>query len=349
MTMRKQAFLIGLGVFLVSAAVVWARQTNPSQQPPPPGPAAGQGAIVRNVNLVDVLFTVTDKHGNLITDLQKKDFKVFDDGVQQEITSFSQPVDLPLRIGLVLDTSNSIQRRLKFEQDAAINFLYSTLRLNKDQAFLMTVDSGPQIIHAFTGDDNALRDSILQQRAGGGTALYDGIYEASNFLLNKAPLPKGPDPEVRRVLVVISDGDDNDSDHTQNAAVDMAQRAGEIIYTISSSAQWVDMTEDVKPTKGLDRKYAKTEGDHVLEDMAEQTGGRAFFPYYVDDLGQAFIDIKDELRHQYALAYTPAGRTADGKFHKIRVEVDQKHLKVRARKGYYAIPPAASPEASLKP
>src|SRR5262249_39011591 len=163
--------------------------------------------------------SVVTKRQKLVTDLQKEDFKVFDDGAQQEITAFSQPTDLPLRIGMVLDTSNSIRERLKFEQDAAIDFIFNALRRDRDQAFLMTFDDGPQIIKKFTGDSGELRDTILKQRAGGGTALYDAVYMASQVLLNDSPVPAGPNPDVRRVLVVISDGDDNTSNHSRGDAV----------------------------------------------------------------------------------------------------------------------------------
>ena len=202
-------------VFLAAAVVVGAQQPQAPAQPPSaasaPAQDSRQGTIVRNVNLVDVLFSVVTKREKLITDLNKENFKVFDDNVQQEIVSFSQPTDLPLRIGMVLDTSNSIRERLKFEQDAAIDFIFNALRRGKDQAFLMTFDDGPQVIESFTGDTSDLRDTILKQRAGGGTALYDAVYSASAELLNKSPLPPGPNPDVRRVLVVISDGDDNSS------------------------------------------------------------------------------------------------------------------------------------------
>jgi Ca-activated chloride channel family protein len=351
-TLKKQTLRIGIPILLAAAAVVGAQQAqppaqrqSPSQPPVAQGaanPADRQGTIVRNVNLVDVLFSVVTKKEKLVTDLNKEDFKVFDDGAQQEITSFSQPTDLPLRIGMVLDTSNSIRARLKFEQDAAIDFLFNALRRGRDQAFLMTFDDGPQIIKEFTGDGGELRDTILKQRAGGGTALYDAVYEASNHLLNQSPLPPGPNPDVRRVLVVISDGDDNSSNRSRGAAVEMAQRAGIIIYTISTSTDWVDINEEKDPAKRINRKYLKGEGDHVLDQLAGETGGRAFFPYKVDDLGQSFLDIGDELRHQYALSYSPAGRMPDGKYHMIRVQVDRKDLIVRARKGYYYIPTPAS-------
>lgn len=306
-----------------------------------------QGAIVRSVNLVDVLFSVVTKREKLVTDLNKEDFKVFDDNVQQEITSFAQPTDLPLRIGMVLDTSNSIRDRLKFEQDAAIDFIFNAIRRERDQAFLMSFDDGPQVIEGFTGDTGDLRDTILKQRAGGGTSLYDAVYMASQELLTKSPVPRGPNPDVRRVLVVISDGDDNSSNHSRGEAVEAAQRAGVIIYTISTSTEWVNIDDQSDPNKRINRKFEKNEGDRVLEQLAQETGGRAFFPYRVDDLGQSFLDIGDELRHQYALAYSPAGRGPDGKYHTIRIQVDRKDVVVRTRKGYYAN--AAPPPSTLRP
>jgi len=336
--MTKRALGIGLSIALLAAAVLRAQQSQPPAQPQASDQANRQGTIVKNVNLVDVLYSVVTKREKLITDLNKEDFKVFDDGVQQEITSFSQPTDLPLRIGMVLDTSNSIRDRLKFEQDAAIDFLFNALRRGKDQAFLMTFDDGPQIIKDFSGDTGDLRDTILKQRAGGGTALYDAVYAASQQLLDKSPLPPGPNPDVRRVLVVISDGDDNSSNRSRGAAVEMAQRAGVIIYSISTSTQWVNVDDERDPAKRVNRKYEKGEGDHVLEQLAGETGGRAFFPYRVDDLGQSFLDIGDELRHQYALAYSPGGRAPDGRFHTIRIQVGRKDVIVRARKGYYSVP-----------
>ena len=349
--MKKRALWIATLGFLVAVAAVSAQQAQPQAPPaqsPPQAPQQvdRQGAIVRNVNLVEVLFSVVTKHEKLVTDLTRDDFKVYDDGVQQEITSFSQPTDLPLRIGMVLDTSNSIRERLKFEQDAAIDFIFNALRRGKDQAFLMTFDDGPQIIKDFTGDTGEIRDTILKQRAGGGTSLYDAVYAASDHLLKYSPLPPGPNADVRRVLVVISDGDDNSSNHSRGESVEMSQRAGVIIYSISTSTDWISAEDEKNPTKRISRKYEKEEGDKVLEQLALETGGRAFFPYQVDDLGQSFLDIGDELRHQYALAYSPAGRSPDGKYHTIKIQTDRKDVVVRARKGYYSIPiplPPAKP------
>lgn len=319
----------------------------PPQNPQQPAPPVAQSdqTLIRTVNLVDVLFTVLNRRNKLVSDLDKNDFKIFDDKQLQEIRFFSKQTDLPLRIGMLLDTSNSIRDRIKFEQDASVNFLFSVLRRNKDEAFIMTFDDQPQIIQPFTSDTGLLRDQIVQTRAGGGTAIYDAIYDACEKQLSHPPRPPGDQPDVvRRVMILISDGEDNLSQHTRSEAVEMAQRTSVVIYTISTSTQWVSLSE-TDPSKMGDRKYLKTEGDKILEDIAEETGGRAFFPYHVDDLDQSFQDIGDELRNQYSIAYAPTNYVVDGRYHRIRIEVpDHKGYQVRARRGYYARANAASPQ-----
>jgi VWFA-related protein len=314
----------------------------PSQQtaPPPGQPAQATSNPIRTTtNLVDVQFTVVNRRQKFVTDLQKENFRVMDDGVAQSIESFSRQTDMPLRIGLLLDTSNSIRERLSFEQDAAFDFLYNVIRRGKDQAFLMTFDDQPEVIQGFTDNLDTLRNAIDRQRAGGGTALYDAIYQACATQMMHPPPPPGSTQEFRRVLVVISDGDDNLSQRSRSEALEMAQRVGVVIYTISSSTQWVMPDNEADKTEGADRKYFKAGGDLVLQGLADSTGGRGFFPYKVDDLNQSFLDIGDELRSQYSLAYAPYGRLVDGKFHNIKIVVDQKDLIVRARAGYYAAPP----------
>jgi Ca-activated chloride channel family protein len=305
----------------------------PNQQPA----QQGKQTIISIVNLVDVLFTVLDRRNKLVPALDKVDFKIYDDKSLQEIRYFSKQTDLPLRIGMLLDTSNSIRDRIKFEQDASVNFLFSVLRHNKDEAFVMTFDDEPQIIQPFTGDAGALRDQIVNTRAGGGTAIYDAIYEACVKELSHPPRPPGDQPDVvRRVMILISDGDDNLSTHTRSEAIEMAQRTSVVIYTISTSTQWVSLSQ-TDPNKMGDRKFHLTEGDKVLQDVAEETGGRAFFPYHVDDLDQSFQDIGDELRNQYSIAYLPTNYVLDGRYHKIRIEVpEHKGYQVRARRGYFA-------------
>lgn len=314
-------------------------QTSNQQQAPNQQPSQSGQTFRREVNLVDVLFTVLNRRNKLVPDLEQGDFKVFDEGKPQEIRYFSKQTDLPLRIGMLLDTSNSIRDRIKFEQDASVSFLFSVLRRNKDEAFVMTFDDEPQIIQPFTSDAGALRDQITGTRAGGGTAIYDAIYEACSKQLNHPPRPPGDQPDVvRRVMILISDGEDNLSLRTRSEAIELAQRTSVVIYTISTSTQWVSLSE-TNPEKTGDRKYHLTDGDKILQDLAEQTGGRAFFPYHVDDLDQSFQDIGDELRNQYSIAYQPANYVLDGRYHRIRLEVpEHKGYQVRARRGYYARP-----------
>ncbi|HXJ04738.1 MAG TPA: VWA domain-containing protein [Candidatus Acidoferrum sp.] len=321
-----------------------SQQSQPGEQAAPP---QSQQRIVQVVNLVDVLFTVLNRRNKLVPDLQKEDFKVFDEKFPQEIRYFSRQTDLPLRIGMLVDTSNSIRDRIKFEQDASINFLFSVLRRGRDEAFVMTFDDEPQVVQAFTGDAGLLRDQILQTRAGGGTAVYDAIYDACQNELSHPPRPPGDQPDVvRRVMIVISDGDDNLSSHTRSEAIEMAQRTSVVIYTISTSTQWIQLSQ-TDPDKLADRKTHLTEGDKVLQDLAEETGGRAFFPYHVDDLDQSFQDIGDELRNEYSIAYIPTNYVLDGRYHRIRIEVpDHKGYQVRARRGYFA---RANREGSSQP
>jgi Ca-activated chloride channel family protein len=340
--------LLATGGFL--PVVLGAKQQ--AQQPPPP-PAqsnSAQSTIPVNVDLVPVIFSVTNRRQKFVTDLQKEDFRVLEDGKPQEIRFFSRETDLPLRVALLLDTSNSIRERLKFEQEAAIDFLFNVIRRQKDRAFLMTFDDEPTIIQDYTDNVGSLRDAIMKERAGGGTALYDAVYYACEQRLMNPPKPAAPSVELRRVLVVISDGDDTLSKHSRSEAIELAQRAGVVVYTISSSTQWVTAEEETDQNKRVGRKYHMEPGDKALQQMADETGGRAFFPYRVDDLGQSFQDIGDELRSQYSLAYTPANRSADGRFRKIQIQMERREYKdliIRARRGYYA--PRTSADTALPP
>lgn len=330
------------------------QQQQPQPQPPPPNQQdtqQSQTTIKVPVNLVDVLATVLNRRNKLVSDLTKEDFKIIDDNATQEIRYFNRQSDIPLRIGLLLDTSNSIRDRIKFEQDAAVNFMYTVLRRGKDQAFAMTFDDQPQIIQSFTGDTGLLRDQVLKTRAGGGTAVYDAVYEACAKQLSNPPRPPGDQQDVvRRVMILISDGEDNLSDHTKSEAVEMAQRTGVVIYTISTSIQWVTTTaeKDCRATGSC--KYHLTEGDQILQSLAEETGGRSFYPYHVDDLDQSFQDIGDELRNQYQITYNPTNFVPNGKYHRIKIELPKfGGYQVRARRGYYARPNAGDAGLTTTP
>ena len=334
---------------LVISSTTLRAQQAPRQTAPPAAQQQQGPPIVTEVRLVDVIFTVLNRRQKFVTDLTKENFQVFEDGQPQDIRFFSRQTDLPLRVGMLLDTSNSIRDRMKFEQEAATDFFFSNIRRGKDQAFLMIFDNEPSIIEDFTGDTDKLRDTINRQRSGGGTALYDAIYVACSERLSKPPLPSGPSPEVRRVLVVISDGDDTHSVRAKSESIEACQRAGVVVYAISTSTQWVAATEAADPTKRANRKIFKEPGDNTLDQLTKETGGRAFFPYRVDDLAQSFQDIGDELRSQYSLAYVPQSKSIDGAFRKIKIEVDRKGLIVRARKGYYVPRTVTITPASTRP
>ncbi len=349
--------LLPLAALLVVAAAGFAQAQQsppgpaPSTEPAPPVPLSPQdqtqqlpGApeppIKVTTGLVHLVVTVMDHHHSFITDLDKSDFKILENGTPQDIRFFGRETDLPLRIGLLLDTSNSIRPRLDFEKDAAIDFLTQVIRRNKDEAFLVTFDNEPQIIQDYTGDVGLLESAIRDQRAGGGTALNDAIVMASQKLIHP-PLPKGPDAEVRRVIVIISDGNDNLSDHALSDATDAAIRSEAAIFTISTNTDWLSIDDASKP-----KKYNLDPGDKVMQSFADQTGGQSYFPYRVDDLAESFVDIGNELRSQYYIAYLPAGPAPRGEYRKIEVETDRKGLIVRTRKGYYAVaPPSGGPSA----
>lgn len=342
--MRRSLFAALLTTVLaVSPGAIPAQQP---QSPAAPAQKPGQvPGITTQVNLVNVIATVLNRRQKFVTDLEKPDFHVTEDGKLQDIEFFSRETDLPLRVGLLLDTSNSIRERLKFEQEAAIDFLHNTIRRKKDQAFLMIFDNEPSIIQDFTDDLGTLTEAIQKQRAGGGTALYDAIEMASRKLSTVAAPPGSANAAIRRVLVVISDGDDNLSSRSRGESVEMAQRGEVAVYCISSSTDWVSSIEESNLAKRADRKLHKTENDQVLEQFSDETGGRVFFPYKLDDLAASFQDIGDELRSQYQLAYAPSNKLFDGKFRRIHIEVVRKGLNVRARKGYYATRASAAASA----
>lgn len=273
--------------------------------------------IRRAVDEVNVVFTVSDKHGRFVKDLKRNDFKVIDDAKPaQEIRSFRSETDLPLQVGLLVDASNSVRDRFKFEQESAIEFLNQIIRLKYDRAFVVGFDVTPEVMQDFTDNTELLSKGVRGLRPGGGTAMYDALYFACRDKLLKAP-SRGT---VRRAIILLSDGEDNQSHVSREEAIEMAQRAEVIVYTISTNITG-----------------SRAKGDKILERIAEATGGRAFFPFQIRDVADAFAEIQDELRSQYALSYKPADFRQDGRFRTIEIVAqDKKNLKVRARRGYYA-------------
>jgi VWFA-related protein len=268
------------------------------------------------VNEVNVLFIATDKHGKFVRDLNQNDFSILDDHKPpQAILNFRRETDLPLHMGLLVDVSGSVNGRFDFEQGAATSFLEHTVRAHFDKAFIVGFNTKSQVAQDFTDNVQLLSAGVHRLRNGGGTALYDAVYRAckEKFLKDR------PDRPVRKAIVIVSDGEDNQSEFSKAQAIEMAQRAEVIIYAIS--------TDD----SGLVMR-----GDKVLEQLAEATGGRAFFPFKMKDITRSFAAIEDELRSQYVVSYKPANFDADGRYRSIEISSLKKDLQVRARKGYFA-------------
>jgi len=272
--------------------------------------------IILDVTRVNMLFTVTDRKGRFVTDLTKDDFQVFENKTPQTIAEFTAETDLPLRLGILIDTSNSIRERFKFEQEAAISFINSVVRFGHDKAMVVSFDTSAELVADLIDDTEKLQAAIRSLRPGGGTALYDAIYFACRDKLAKDQ----PRHKFRRAIVLVSDGDDNQSQVSRDQALEMAQKADVVIYAISTNV-----------IRG------ETDGDKILKYLTAETGGQAFFPFKVEDLEQSFENIANELRHQYNVFYRPEPLKTDGLYHTVDLKVKgRKDLVVRCRKGYYA-------------
>lgn len=291
-----------------------AAAVSPSAKPPSDDIPSG-GTIRTRSDEVNVIFTVTDKHGKFVKDLKQSQFRVLDDSrPPKQIMTFEAETNLPLRVGLLIDASNSIRDRFLFEQQAATRFLQQTVRPKTDKAFVLAFDEVWDVTQDFTNDLDKLTKGVKVIRPGGGTAMWDAVYYACRDKLMK----ESSGQTVRRVIILVSDGDDNQSRALRSEAVEMAQRAGVIVYTISTNLSNIHDT-----------------GDHNLKMLAEATGGQAFFPFKLENLDDDFNDIQTELRSQYSISYKPDQFEANGQFRAIQIIPEDKKLKIRAKKGYY--------------
>ena len=286
---------------------------------PAPGTSSEQAeleTIRKRVDEVNVVFTVTDKHKRFVKNLSESDFKVLDDGrPPQAVVHFRRETQLPLRVALLVDASSSIRERFKFEQEASIEFFSQIIRPKFDKAMVLGFDSTSEVTQDFTDQTELLGKGVQMLRPGGGTALYDALYYACRDKLAKAD----PGLTVRRAIVLLSDGEDNQSHATREEAIEMALRAEVVVYAISTN-----ISSGARP------------GDKELERIAEATGGRVFFPFHIEDVANYFSEIQDELRSQYAIAYKPSTFAFDGRFRTIDISTLDRKFKVRSRKGYYA-------------
>jgi Ca-activated chloride channel homolog len=275
----------------------------------------GEQTITLDVNRVNMLFTVSDKKGRFVTDLKKDDFELTEEKKPQQIVEFVAESDLPLRLAVVVDTSNSIRDRFRFQQEAAVEFINSVMR-PEDKAVVISFDTGPELVSDLTSNTGDLAKAVRSLRPGGGTSFYDAVYYACRDKLQEDQ----PRHKFRRALIVLSDGDDNQSRMSRDQALEMAHKADVVLYAISSN-----------------NSGAEQDGDKVLRYFTKETGGLVFFPFKVQDLAQSFENIANELRHQYSILYRPDPPKLDGQFHEVGIKVKtRKDLVVRARKGYYA-------------
>jgi len=318
MRFAKKVLLVCIPVGMaLSALSAWPQE--PAQQPP---------VIRTQVNLVNLFVTVRDKNKRIVTDLKQEDFKVQEDGQPQQIAFFSKEVTLPITLAMLLDTSGSEQYMLASIQDAGGQFMNRVLRKG-DEALVMSFDSDVDLLSDFTDDrgqlDRAIRKARINIPSAGsignnpgpigsrqitGTALYDAIYLACNEKLNTEA--------GRKAIVIVTDAQDEGSKVRLEEAVEAAQRTDTVVHILLVG----------------DSRFGINSG--VAHKITEETGGRSIYVNSEKHLVEAFDQISEELRSQYTLGYYPTNAARDGKFRKIKVEMNNHDLKVLARKGYYA-------------
>ena len=265
---------------------------------------------------VDLWFTARDRHNHWVTNLSENDIRVLDDGQPpKSVVKFQSQVDMPLRVGLIIDTSDSVANRLALEESSAAHFLQEAVNPAKDLAFVVGFNKEPKLAQDLSSDTNALSRSIRNLQFGGTTALYDAVYYACERLA-KHP-ESGP---ARRVLIVLTDGEDNSSHFRADQAIDAAIRANVIIIALDTS-EWPNPS---------DPRYK------WFKEMAEVTGGMLVQADNKGDMAKAFKDIPRQLRSHYLLAYVPAELNQDGRYRKIQLRTKRHGLHMFYRRGYYA-------------
>jgi len=329
------------------------QQAKPSPSPTPRTreelPQDSDEVVKVETNLTNLFFTAADKNKRFISDLKAEDIRVFEDGQPQEIFTFQQNIDLPLSLAILIDTSASEERTLPDEKVAARAFLENMLR-NKDEAAIVSFTGETTLEQGFTGNLERLRRAIdrvefippsgyigggvvvngtppisgTNQSLAGSTAIWDAVWATSEELISASA------EHTRRAIILLTDGDDTSSRLKLHEAVERAQKADALIYAI-----------------GIGDRYSFNVNEGSLRKIAEQTGGRAYFPRHERDLNDAFAQIQRDLREQYLVAYSPSNKARDGSYRKIEIQVVnpalQKTLKLNYRSGYFAKTTSAEP------
>jgi Ca-activated chloride channel family protein len=277
-----------------------------------------QGTFRAGVDVVSLNVTVMDSMNHYVTDLDEKNFSVFEDGVKQDLSFFTRKQQ-PIAMSLLLDSSASMEDKMTTLQSAATNFVHR-LKSN-DLAQIIDFDSRVSIKQAFTSSQNELQSAIQQTTAGGSTSLYNAVYIALKEL---AKVKVSGDEDVRRQSIVLfSDGEDTSSLISFDEVLDLAKRSDTAIFTIA--------------LRGADtQSKGFHEAEFVMRQLAQETGGRAFFPMKIDDLNGVYGEIADELASQYTLGYTSKNAKRDGAYRRIVVRVDKPNATPRTKMGYYA-------------
>jgi Ca-activated chloride channel family protein len=313
-------FGIGLAVLGVSFAIVGTAQQNPPpQNPPPQNPPAQAPSFRSGVELVSLNVTVADAQMRYATDLDQAEFQVFEDGVKQEVTYFNRS-NLPIALALLVDTSASMESRLQTAQEAASGFA-RRLR-QQDLAEIIDFDSRVNILQPFTNKAEELVQAIRRTSAGGSTSLYNAVYIALKEL--KKVIAKDTEDIRRQAIVVLSDGEDTSSLLPFDEVLDLAKRSETAIYAIGLR------DSDDGPGKGF------KEAEFVLRQLAQETGGRTFFPMQVGELPAIYTQIAEELSSQYTVGYTSRNGKRDGAWRRIVVRTSRPNLTARTKQGYFA-------------
>jgi len=313
-----------LGLTTTSALLVTVLASFPVVAQTQSGAATVPGSSVSRTGGITVVFTVTGRHGEFVNDLKKEQIRILDDGKPpKELFGFQAQTSTPVRLGLILDTSNSERDTLSDVKLAADRFVRDVIRPDSDQGFVMAFDEVADLVQDFTSDAEKLSRGINNVVAGGGTAAWDAIYVACRDRMANAS--HGLE---RLVIVFVTDGKDTMSKVTPDEALRMAQKSGVIVYYIDTDFNRDNLS--YSPASQVQKLKPKT--------LADSTGGRAFFPNSKRELAKSFTLIQIELNNQYSIGYQPDGLSPDGKFRTIRIQLDppNKHLKVRAREGYFA-------------
>ena len=291
---------------------------------PEPALPTGLWLLTTEVNEVNVLFIAAQK-GRVIGDLSREDISLHDDDKPPvAILDFRTEQELVLRVGVAIDTSSSLHSRFRFEQAAASAFFHQVLTRPGDLGFVLGFENYPTLAQDFVGDPSLLSEGVQRLKVGGGTALYDAVLTACQKMVHREEQDR-----VARVLVVLSDGQNNAGTVTLERAIDAAQEADVLIYTISTN---YNLSAD---NPGWESAHA---GDTNLRKLAEESGGRLLKPNSPNEVAKAFVKIADELRSRYSVSYKPADFRPDGRYRRIKIEAHKvgEKLEIRARKGYYA-------------